>query len=159
MDNYEVTAEQYEQAASIGISRKQVNVRVDNGWSTERAVTEPLRVANRSGDEFTRMAAQNGIARTTYRNRVNRGWDKLRAATEQPLTREQALDHAQQSKRIVTKEQAETARANGISHQTMHTRLRLLGWDVQRAITEPVIKSGRFLRKHGSKWNAYKEGV
>lgn len=154
-DYNEVSQEQYDQAASIGVSRSQVNARLWMGWEVERAVSTPLRVSNRGGDEFTRLADENGIARTTYRNRVNRGWDKLRAATEPPLTPAQALDHAQQSKRIVTKEQAEIARANGISHQTMHTRLRLLGWDVTRAITEKPKLGNR--GRSGAKWNRYAE--
>lgn len=38
---------------------------------------------------------------------------------------------------ILTKEQYERAKANGINRQTACSRVRDYGWDIERALTEP----------------------
>lgn len=143
-----VSFEEFEAAKSIGISRKRVQARIESGWEKERALSEPLRT-QRDLSKWLELAAQNGINKGTFYSRVATcGWTEERAATE---PRQYAsMAKAQQARRVVPLEAAEVARANGISHSTLHTRLRA-GWTLDRAVTEPP----RAARKEaGPAWTA-----
>lgn len=74
-----------------GLTKTILTMRLDHGWSPERAIDTPLRWKTRSsrrikvgGDALTvtEWAERNGIPRRTITNRLAAGWDPARAVTE-----------------------------------------------------------------------------
>lgn len=74
-----------------GLTKTILTMRLDRGWSPERAVDTPVRRKTRSsrrikvgGDALTvaEWSERNGISRRTIDSRLAAGWDPVRAVTE-----------------------------------------------------------------------------
>ncbi|MFK4417158.1 alpha-glucosidase (family GH31 glycosyl hydrolase) [Bacillus sp. RC251] len=80
------TEKDYEIAARNGISRPNVNQRINSyDWSIERAITEPIQ--EKKGKKNNRflllMAERNGISASTYYRRIREdGMTEIEAATK-----------------------------------------------------------------------------
>ena len=71
-------------ARENGIKDKTLRQRISNGWSIERAISEPTKKINRRNkfpEELIEMAEQNGINRKVFVRRVYSGWSLEEAAT------------------------------------------------------------------------------
>ena len=93
------------------------------------------------------IAEKNGINKRVVYQRVFLGWSKKRAITV-PL----------QIKKL-TNEHFEIAQKNGISKNTVKHRVSHLGWEIEKAITTPIIsRKNKYLdqaRKNGINENTY----
>lgn len=78
-------------AEHTGIRRNAIQSRLGNGWSVERALTEPVQARNNealtvNGETLpiAIWAKRSGIPRKTIAERISRGWSAERAVTEPP---------------------------------------------------------------------------
>jgi hypothetical protein len=77
-------------------------------------------------DEYTR-AVENGVKPTLLEVRIRSlGWDKIKAINTKP--------HTKQS----LKKWVKIAEANGVCYSTLRYRANRLGWDLERAATQPL---------------------
>lgn len=85
-------------AAEHGIPRGTFNMRLQRGWSEEKAATTPklsISVAHERRHELQRKypiellqkAVENGISEQTFRRRVREGWNPEIAATKPNFSR------------------------------------------------------------------------
>ncbi len=97
--------------------------------------------------EEYKIAEENGICNRLLYQRMFEGWNKKRAMTEPP------------QKRKLTAEHFKIAESNGISKNTLKHRISQLGWEIEKAITTPIIiKKNKYLdqaRKNGINENTY----
>lgn len=135
--DYYITPEEYKAAEANGISQKTLEARIRHyAWDKQRALSEPP-TPRRVHGQWSKIAEANGISDSTYYDRVsNKGWEPERAATEPVIENPQALAAA--ARRRIPIEYAKMAAANGISYGTLRSRFYNLGWDLQRAATEPI---------------------
>lgn len=128
-----LTEEDYKTAEKNGISRKNVNQRVDlYDWSIERAITDPVKKRNKK-DNNTRMlviAGQNGISTSTYYRRIREGMPP----------RDAAMKPKGHSAYI------EVARENGINDICFYKRVER-GMHPYLAATKPKDKRGSTKKK------------
>ena len=69
-------------AKENGISKTLLYQRVkSNGWTVEKARTEPVRIVEIKNSDWIRLAIENGINRNTFYSRLKLGWSAERAAT------------------------------------------------------------------------------
>lgn len=142
--DFYITPDEYEQAASIGVSAFNLERRIRLlGWTKQKALSTPMRTQKPRDfyKEWARLAEQNGICYDSFMNRVRKGWGPERAAT-QPLPSEediraQAL-RATEHVRVHPEEYKRLAEENGIPYATFHRRVKVSGWDYERAATEPL---------------------
>ncbi|WFR63053.1 hypothetical protein P9222_00975 [Paenibacillus amylolyticus] len=136
-----ITPGEYEEAAKLGISSAMLDRRVRaQGWPKQRAMTTPPRQST-NRKRWKAEAEKNGISYDTFMSRVNRGWSMDRAATEPLQTPEQAkaqTARATEAIRIYPKEYVDLASQNGIAYATFVHRIKYIGWDYERAATEPL---------------------
>lgn len=52
-----------------------------NGWTIEKARTEPVRIVENKNGDWIKLAVENGINRNTFYTRIKSGWSAERAAT------------------------------------------------------------------------------
>lgn len=79
-----VSLDQLKIAHKNGVKDKTLRQRISNGWSVQRAISEPTKKINRSSkfpQEFIEMAEQNSINRKAFVRRVRNGWSLEEAAT------------------------------------------------------------------------------
>jgi hypothetical protein len=134
-----LTAKQREIARENGLSIELVHGRLRAKWSIERAITIP------KGCKITKeekaIAESNGLDANHVYSRMRCGWSV-----------KQAINIPLDSHRLVTDEQIETARKNGIEYGTFYSRVANYGWDVEDAMTIPVSSSkGNNTGAHWSK--------
>ena len=99
-----------EEAQRNGIGYNTLRYRLNRGWNTERAVTEPVMSFQLCGKksaaikgtkypiEYLELAAKNGISRSRFRDRVSRlGWTMEKAATKPIMTREEVSKVAREA--------------------------------------------------------------
>ncbi|GED34982.1 hypothetical protein P9G84_22240 [Brevibacillus centrosporus] len=135
-----ITPEEYTEAAKNGVDSENLNRRVRLlGWPKEKAIKTPLRrVTDRR--KWVEIAKQNGIGYNTFMNRVNNhGWEMERAATEPLQDRRAAAAEATEKIRKIPRQYILLAEQNGIAYHTLHARVTKLGWDLERAATQPVM--------------------
>ncbi|TBX83937.1 hypothetical protein E0M29_27970 [Bacillus cereus] len=130
-----ITDEDYEKAASKGITKYRVYQRVHvYGWTIERAITEAVRKRNvnrRYGHgKMLAIAQHNGISPSTYYRRVKNGMDPKEAATK-PKGHSIHL---------------ELARENGINDICFYKRVER-GMHPYLAATKPKDKCGSTKKK------------
>lgn len=132
-----ITDEQYKIAESNGICKCTLKGRVERGWDMEKAITLPpgsTRKRRKWCDKILEIAKSNGIGVSSldYRTRVNK-LSPYKAATT-------PLNPNKKPPSYETPEVIKICAANGISKTTFRTRVRVLGWSVERAMTQPVIQ-------------------
>lgn len=139
-NEFYLTDADYATALANGISRDLAYNRFyTKSWEKERAITLPPQKPDAERTKWRKIALSNGIARETFNDRLRNGWPYERAATEKPMTAQDALKLARgRQHKILTEEQRKTADANGIPYETLRRRIRVYGWSIQKAITEPV---------------------
>jgi len=145
---YGIYKEDLEIAKQNGIKAKTVYSRVYSlGWSTERAITEPIRTPFKiNGKTIGQLAKENGIAYHLLRNRIQSyGWDLEKALNTPALSPKEYGSRGGRANSTFTEEQMKTAEENGIPRGTVSTRVHTYGWTIEKAITTPVDK--RFRRK------------
>ncbi|MDK8193746.1 hypothetical protein QP794_27050 [Paenibacillus sp. UMB7766-LJ446] len=136
-----VTPDEYAEAAKLGINSTLLDRRIrEQGWSKCRAMTTPPR---KSVDRkhWRAEAEKNGVNYVAFMSRINRGWSMERAATEPLQTPEQAREQAikaTEAIRIYPKKYVDLAIQNGIAYVTFARRVKCMGWDFERAATEPL---------------------
>jgi len=111
------------------------------GWKKERAITTPIRPLDKNRTYWRQIADKNGISFSTFHSRIRRGWSDQDAATKQTQTQEQnrlAALHATNHARVHPEKYLRLAELNGISYPTFHRRVKVSGWDYERAATEPL---------------------
>ncbi|MEN3130355.1 nucleoside permease [Bacillus albus] len=133
-----LTDEEYARALSNGISRKTLNYRVyEAEWDLEEALTATPRSVRHNRfegvhTEWRRIAEANGINAATFYSRLNSGWGYQEASTKPALKR-----------KGLGKVWLERAKPNGIGYSTFMTRTITRKWDVEKAVTTPVIRTGK----------------
>ncbi|WP_369355561.1 nucleoside permease [Lysinibacillus capsici] len=132
-----LTDEEYARAASKGINRKLLNYRVYQAkWALETAITAPPGTVRHSPEgkytKWIKLATENGICKGTFYSRVNSGWSYKDAATKPPKRKSE-----------LGKMWLEIAKTNGIGYQTFMSRINTRNWDVEKAATTPLIRTGR----------------
>lgn len=159
-----ITPGEYEEAAKLGIKPAMLDRRVRaQGWPKHRAMTTPPRPLT-DRKHWRAEAEKNGISYETFMSRVNRGWTMERSAMEPLQTPEQARAvaiAASEHIRVLPKEFTQLAEENEIPYFTFHRRVHVMGWDLQRAATEPVwtrqqcgVLGAQRLREREGDWNA-----
>ncbi|QWI52487.1 hypothetical protein [Bacillus mycoides] len=132
--------EDYELAEKNGIKRATVDQRINiQGWDKEEAITKPLFVSlkEKYAKEWE-IAQQNEIPYINFFNRIRRyKWDPMEAATTPILTPGECSLRAHCKTDIIKPVQYDIALKNGIGKQTLRTRVFVLKWDIERAITTP----------------------
>lgn len=159
-----VTPEEYAEAAKLGIRPTMLDRRIrEQGWSKERAMTTPPRkITDRK--HWAAIAEKNGISYDVFMSRVKIGWSMERATTEPLQTLEQkrvSAARARERSRVYPEKYLRMAERNGIAYATFQYRVRVGGWEYERAATEPIWtpqQRGRFgaqrLREREGDWAA-----
>jgi len=131
-----VTPEQYHAAKQNGISERLVTERVrTNGWSIEKAITQPSRKSRKYGP-WLEVAKQNNVTLCIFYSRVSRqGMTMEEAATTPIMQRKDIIEKMAIAKRkeIYNAENIETAKSNGVTYRALQWRLAH-GWTVADAI-------------------------
>lgn len=99
------------------------------GWDKQRTITEPLK-KEILWDKYKEKALANDVSYQRFRARIRDGKTPEEAIAMGRL--------AGKDKTRLPAEVYERAEANGIKKGTMKHRIYRLGWDIERAITEPV---------------------
>lgn len=95
-----------------------------------------------------RLAAEKvGVSYDLIKHRLKTGWDRERAVNS-PV-------NSRRVEREYTDEDIKIAESNGINERNLRQRVQEYGWDVQKAITEPIAKRGRY--KRSSSYGQWKD--
>ncbi|PFJ19613.1 hypothetical protein COD67_00990 [Bacillus cereus] len=156
--DYYITPEEYDIAERNGICRRTLEYRIrDAMWKREVAITKkPQKIAE--WYKIKEIALQNNISRNTFEDRRKRGWNLVDAMTKPPMSREESLKRANQFNKnncVLTDEQIQQARMNGLKRSTAYYRFKKLKWDIEKAITYPIISTSERGRKgkEASPWS------
>lgn len=160
-----VTPDEYAEAAKLGIKPEMLDRRIRaQGWPKRRAMTTPPRPTT-DRKRWRAQAEKNGIKYEAFMSRINRGWSMERAATEPLQIPEQAkaqTARATEAIRIYPKEYVDLAAQNGIAYATFVHRIKYIGWDYDRAATEPLwsrqqsgVLGAKRLRDREGDWAAH----
>ncbi|MED3269331.1 hypothetical protein P4358_26720 [Bacillus thuringiensis] len=120
------TIRDYEKAERIGVSKKNVDQRIDSGWSVERAITTPVGTSwegNEKNTKLIRLAEKNGISESTFYRRKRNGMTPYDAATKPKGFEEYII----------------LAESNGISNKAFYQRVKR-NMDPYEAATKPPRK-------------------
>lgn len=104
--------------------------------------------------EQRRQASENGISYETLLRRLAEGW---------PM--KQAISIPVNAHRTLTDEEIKRAAENGISYITLHSRVSKYGWEIERAVTTPIIPRSERAKMQKSKIpqhlkeKAFKNGI
>lgn len=150
-----ITPEEREDANRRGISDRMIWDRMNRtGWSKERALTEPPYTWH-TNKKWEKIREENGICLQTFKGRISRGWDHERAATE-PVQQNKKFE-----KYPETRKYESTCKENGIPWRIFLRRVRVSGWSMDRAASEPLwtkSQSGNLgakrLREREGDWGA-----
>ncbi|WP_017154155.1 hypothetical protein [Bacillus bingmayongensis] len=125
------TAEEMEQAASIGVSNKLLDQRLRQGWTVERTITSPPGTSYEGKEKHVKMlrlAKKTGISESTYYRRLREGMTPYQAAT---TSKEETYGKY--------KNYVAIAIENGIEPKTFYKRVER-NMDPLEAATKPVKK-------------------
>ncbi|MCZ8518867.1 hypothetical protein [Paenibacillus caseinilyticus] len=151
-----ITPEEYEEAELNGISPIILDRRVrELGWKKEKAMTVPVRKLT-DRKRWRYVAEDNGISYQSFMSRIRRGWSEEDAATKPLESPQEVKEHALRASKcmqVYPSEFIALAEMNGIAYHTFRVRVKQLGWDYERAATQPVMskseigKLGNWARK------------
>lgn len=128
-----ISLEQYAIAASNGIGKKTLHTRVYlNDWDMERAITQP--VIKHDG-VWNQWEPVSKVSKTAFYTRIHRGMTPEEAALT-PMT-------TKKDKGRIKEEHLKIAAENGISKGTLHSRVYIYNWPLEKAITTPPKANGR----------------
>lgn len=127
-----LSPEDFETAKKNGINYHNAYERFyKRGWSKERAITEPIR--DKAFSLYAKYKDICVVSRRAFENRIKRGMEPEAAAT---TPREDYTVRSGKGK--LSKKLYEQALENGIGHATLHARVYIYNWSVERAISTPV---------------------
>lgn len=139
-----ITPEEYEIAASHGVSAAMLDRRVrQQDWPKQKAMSTPPRKQKPRGyyADWLALAAQNGIQCDAFFSRINRGWSKEDAANKPLESTLEVKEHALRATehvRVFPEEFLRLAEQNGIPYHTFRMRVIKSKWSYERAATEPI---------------------
>ncbi|EJR67504.1 hypothetical protein IIO_00492 [Bacillus cereus VD115] len=158
--DYYITPEEYVIAEKNGIRRKSLDYRVRRGcWDKEKAITIPTQKEPSEWATIKNISLKNGISRQTFSARRKRGWSLTDAITIPPLTKDEIIARAKkknpQKAPTFTEEQVKRAKENGISYSTLYDRVKRYKWDLEEAISTPILSASQCGRigKERSYWS------
>lgn len=131
-----ITPEDYETAKQNGIPESTVYRRVNQqGWDIDRAITQPLAKHSEKTGAWPRWKDKAVVCRGTFSSRINDGWTEEKAALTPPIP------HSERNHKrgVITKEHLKIAEKYGISKKVISCRIFSCGWDIEKAITTPVM--------------------
>jgi hypothetical protein len=129
-----LTPEDYEIAERNGIPRGYATSRFyTKNWSRERAITEPVKKHNGPWKAWKETCKQTGISRSSFNRRVQKGMTPEEAATTPPTP-----PNKKAKRTLLTDEQVEIAKQNGIGYSTLVVRISQYKWPIEKAIHTPV---------------------
>lgn len=156
-NDYYLTPEHYEIAATNGISEQALYRRVyHERMPIKRAITQPLQKKSPPlWPIWKEVAEANGVKQATFTYRVRKlKMDPEEAATMKTATRQELAQRMNENKvRVLTDEQIDTARKNGINYRCLHRRVEE-GMPIAEAMTKPTMTKAetaayaRSKRKH-----------
>src|SRR5699024_1588306 len=134
-----LTKAQRETAKDNNIPLSRVRQRIAQGWSVDKAITQPIRHKKKThggmtvGDKFItavqlQIAEENGLNKDMVRHRVYRGMRVLDAITEEKYTPE--------IKKHYTDADRKTAEKNGLTMDLVYQRVKR-GWGKEKALSTP----------------------
>lgn len=138
-----ITPEEYELAASHGVSAAMLDRRVrQQDWPKQKAMTTPPRPQKPRGyyTVLLKLAEENGIGRDAFFSRINRDWSENDAATTPLQTDDEVKLHALMATdhvRVFPEKYLRLAEANGIPYHTFRMRVIKSKWSYERAASEP----------------------
>lgn len=140
-----ITDDNYRTAKANGISKANVNNRVNNcGWEIQDAITKPLQKGHkpRFSQEARDLAKANGVSNALMRYRVDKiGLDEMEAAGTPVLSQADAVRENQKKQWIyTTEENLELRKQNHIAYNTFYSRVKHSKWNSLSASTKPVRK-------------------
>ncbi|EOO23583.1 hypothetical protein IIU_06990 [Bacillus cereus VD133] len=154
--DYYITPDEYERAERNGVCASTLRSRVyDLCWRKERAINTPP-IKNHLWREVKDIALSNGIAKNTFEKRIELGWSLNRAITQRPMNSKETVEILEQKKkRVFTDEQIQQAEENGISYRLLYDRVRRQKWELEVAITTPVLTRSECAKrgKEASYWS------
>ena len=128
-----LTDEDFETAERNGITRTTAHQRFyAYGWTREDAITKRVNDHLLTSQEHKKMCEEVGLNYYTFTDRLKRG-----------MKPEEAL--ALTAKPKLTQEHIAIAESNGISYNTVKTRVYRYRWPIERATTEKI--NTKFRRK------------
>lgn len=127
-----LTDEDYARAEANGINYRLAHKRFyGEGWTKERTITEtPQR---RIWPQYREEAEANGVTRHMFFSRIGKGIEPEEAIAMGYIGQGQNQTKVRMGRMAI-----EIAEANGIPELTAKRRFYTYGWDMERAITEPV---------------------
>lgn len=142
-----------EMADMASVSEDAMRMRLKNGWSVERALTEPPVTRGPldiDGESLTLEAwtRRSGVPRSVITSRLRQGWnarDAVFTPTVRQRKRTPLTAHGE------THSVAEWARLKGLTYEALTGRLDR-GWSAERAVDTPVhrkTRSGRRIKVGG----------
>lgn len=136
-----LTDEDYVIAEANGISKDNAYQRVYTyGWDVEKAITEPLKRQIDIKSQWEKYKDASKVAKSTFYGRLAKGWESEKAALTPPILNK-SEDKYPDSK--IKAEHIKIAEANGITRNTLISRVHTYKWDIERATTEPPKHNGR----------------
>lgn len=158
---YYITPEDYIIAEKNGIKAGLLNQRVYvQGMNVEVATTKPVGKRNAYGwSEWKEVALANGIQYRTYLDRIQRKNMTFEQAATQPLlTKGETVKCMNEAKeQVFTPEQIGSAKSNGIPYSILWKRVNDLKWEVEKAITVPVMTNEESLEKARLAENSFRK--
>jgi len=134
--SFYITPQQYNIALENGISERLATERVrTNGWTVEKAITQPSRKSRKYGP-WLEVAKENNVTLCVFYSRVSRqGMTMEEAATTPIMQRKDIIEQMAVKKRkeVYNAENIETAKSNGVTYRALQWRL-MHGWTVADAI-------------------------
>lgn len=128
----------YELAEKNGICRKTVHTRFYTlGWEVEEAITTPLKNPNKEY-LWAKYKDVSVVACSTFYKRVSEEGMSPEDAALTPKRKKSRLGTGR-----FTREHVRIASENGIGYSTLHSRVYIQNWPVEKAITHPVKSNGR----------------
>ena len=131
-----IEPQDYETAARNGIHKRAVDQRVRvQGWDIDRAITQPVGKHNKKTGVWSKWKNKSVVCYGTFASRISSGWDAEKAALTPPIP------HSERNHKrgVITKEHLKIAEKYGISKKVISCRIFGCGWDIEKAITTPVM--------------------
>ena len=146
-----LTDNDIEIAKSNGIGIHTLKSRVyKQGMEINRAITQPVQKRNREGKRWNEWKDKAVVGKSTYLSRVNKGWTFEEAAMKPAMS----FSEASKMKRKYSLEHYKIASENGISQSVVRYRVSQMQWDIEKAITTPIMsKSDAAKMAMIKRWN------
>lgn len=149
-----MSARELEEISVEGVTSHDITTRVNfRGWSLERALTQPKQDRVYSyeynGKYYTTEELYNmktiEIERRPFLDRLRRGWSIDRVLHQPTGVKKQPFgiterDYIYKGKKYNSYELSQMSKVPGITSTHIYNRIKIHGWDIERAITQPLKK-------------------